>query len=166
MDDFFVIADPVCDPDADPQMPTPDSIHSRSLDIPTRPHSVYVPGPQDLANNSFDRLRLIDKLVFLSGKSYLHILTAHTPRTTALPLPSTPPHSASAAMDEFSTVIITLGSVGVLDPLSPMGALSHTSPSFADLSAQDRAAVLAHLTSSAPVNEDRIEGYNGYCVIA
>lgn len=66
-------------------------------------------------------------------------------------------------MDDFS--IITVDAAGIFDRYSMLDDASHTIPSTSALSAHARAAASAHITS-APVNEDRIEGYNSYCVIA
>ncbi|EIW57112.1 B mating type pheromone [Trametes versicolor FP-101664 SS1] len=68
-------------------------------------------------------------------------------------------------MDDFF-LITAASSTDTVDSFSlddPHSDISSPSP---ELSPRDRSILLAHLTSSAPVNEDRIEGYNTYCVIA
>ncbi|OSD03889.1 pheromone precursor [Trametes coccinea BRFM310] len=66
-------------------------------------------------------------------------------------------------MDEFSFLTVT--SDDLVDQRALDDTSTHTSMSFSS-SAQRRDALFAAVASSTPVNEDRIEGYNGYCVIA
>ncbi|KAI9057601.1 pheromone precursor [Trametes sanguinea] len=65
-------------------------------------------------------------------------------------------------MDEFSLPTVTS------EDLVAQRALDDTSAhtSMLSSSAHRRDALFAAVASSTPVNEDRIEGYNGYCVIA
>ncbi|KAL1937920.1 hypothetical protein VTO73DRAFT_12670 [Trametes versicolor] len=68
-------------------------------------------------------------------------------------------------MDDFF-LITAASSTDTVDSFSlgdPHYDISSPSP---ELSPRDRSILLANLTTSAPVNEDRIEGYNTYCVIA
>ncbi|KAL7278535.1 hypothetical protein ACG7TL_007534 [Trametes sanguinea] len=66
-------------------------------------------------------------------------------------------------MDEFSLLTITPDDL--VDPRALEDTFAHTSPSSSS-STRQRDALFAAVASSTPVNEDRIEGYNGYCVIA
>ncbi|OJT14430.1 hypothetical protein TRAPUB_9008 [Trametes pubescens] len=68
-------------------------------------------------------------------------------------------------MDDFF-LITAASSTDVVDSFSLIDPNSTVSSPCADLSSRDRAKALAHLASSAPVNEDRIEGFNTFCVIA
>ncbi|KAI8968752.1 hypothetical protein BD414DRAFT_582150 [Trametes punicea] len=65
-------------------------------------------------------------------------------------------------MDEFSIFISS--SEDVFRGVSAADSTSGSSPPHS--SSQGRDVLVARVAYSPPVNEDRIEGYNGYCVIA
>ncbi|KAI0694915.1 hypothetical protein C8T65DRAFT_50723 [Cerioporus squamosus] len=67
-------------------------------------------------------------------------------------------------MDDFFTINIIPESSDLHSPAdAPFG---HPRP-FGELSSQDRSAILAHLASSVPTNEDYNDPtYQAYCVIA